>query len=444
MVTGVVSWKNRSDRNAGIPGCVENSIRRNDSDGVVPTSGNDTLFPIRGVCYAPLPCLSEACGAPEDMAQEAYKPQWGAEGRDDLGIMKRMGANAIRLYHPIGEPGKQPDSRGFLDASEAAGLKVFGAVHQYLSCTQQDDCYESWFKAIQDGLASGFAQDGAWHSAVWAINLINEVDAHVPFTDPVRQVKRLISAADALLAAEKAAQVSGSVNLTSCFTTAMAPTFGGGPWTIYHGFLSMEKWIKTPALVDYTPRSGSITDLARELDRRWVHCVNAQIPWEYGLKGMLADHYAPLLPRPWFIGEMGFNGAHTDVIERELAAMHEYAEEGHGFLGTFFFQFQTAYFKWGPELNFGMFGLGAPQVGTTGKFEGRDFPVHCLTSRQWAFEQPSSGCKEECNHRARAVAKAFGGEISGSGVCLEEPPLGQTAKHRRLRQNATTRSNSYV
>merc|ERR1712060_305121 len=156
-----------------------------------------------------------ACGAPEDMAQEAYRAQWGAEGRDDPGIMKRMGANAIRLYHPIGELWRQPESRGFLDASEAAGLKVFGAVHQYLSCPE-DDCYESHFRAIQDGLASGFARDGAWHSAVWAINLTNEVDAHVPFTDPVRQVKRLISAADAVFAAEQTAQISGNVDADTC------------------------------------------------------------------------------------------------------------------------------------------------------------------------------------------------------------------------------------
>merc|ERR1712087_426184 len=167
------------------------------------------------------------------------------------------------------------------------------------------------------------------------------------------------------------------------------------------------------------------------------------IPWENGLKGMLADQYAPLLPRPWFVGEMGFNGVHGDVIERELDAMHRYAQEGHGFLGTFFFQFQTAYWKGGSELNYGMFGLGAPQVGTTGKFGDQDFPVHCLTSRQWAFEQPGSGCKDECNHRAKAAARAYGGEISGNGVCLEEPPLSQSVKRRRLRQNAAAQNNFY-
>merc|ERR1719195_863203 len=179
--------------------------------------------------------------------------------------MKRMGANAIRLYHPIGEMDPQPDASGFLDASQAAGLKVFGAIHQYLSCTPDDDCYDSWFKAAQAGLANGFAKDGAWHPAVWSINLINEVDAHVPVNDGARQVKRLISAADALFAAERDAGVAGNVNLTSCFTTAIAKPLGGGPYTIYHGFSSMEAWIKDPALAHYSPHSGSLADLAKAI-----------------------------------------------------------------------------------------------------------------------------------------------------------------------------------
>jgi len=229
--------------------------------------------------------------------------------------------------------------------------------------------------------------------------------------------------------------------MTSCFTTAMAPALGAPTsWTIYHGFSSMDAWIRTPSLIDYTPRSGSIADLARAIDRRWVHCVNAQTL----VHGEIA---AQPWPRPWIIGEMGFNGYHSSIIETELEAMSKHAMEGKGFLGSFFFQFQTAYFKWGSELNFGMFGLGPSQVGTTGELEGKRFPVHCLTSRQWAFEQPSSACKDDCNYRAKAVAKAFGGQISGSGVCLDDPPLGQKssgAKRRRLRHNATEPNDLYA
>lgn len=367
------------------------------------------------------------------MAQDGYRPQWDASGRDDLGIMKRMGANAIRLYHPIGEePGTQPDHGGLLDAAGKQGLKVFGAVHQYLSCTDEDDCYSNWNTAVAHGLKAGFAKGGVWHEAVSAINMINEVDAIVPFQEGGRQVKRIISAVDGLLMAEKAAGVRGTVNLTSCFTTAIAQPLGDGPSSVYHGFSSMQYWIDHPSSVTYTPKFGSMTDLAREIDRRWMHCVNAQIPWKNGLEGMIAANYAPFMPRPWFIGEMGFNGQHQDVITQELTDMHTYAQSGKGFAGSYFFQFQTAYFKTGAELNFGMFGLGADIVGKTGTLKGRTFDIHCLTSREYAFEQPDSGCKEECDYRAKAVVKAFGGEISGSGVCLDAPPLKPVGLNREI------------
>ena len=52
---------------------------------------------------------------------------------------------------------------------------------------------------------------------------------------------------------------------------------------MYHGFSSIEAWIKNPGLVPYTPRSMTTAQLAAAIDSRWVHCANAQIPWS-GLK----------------------------------------------------------------------------------------------------------------------------------------------------------------
>jgi len=372
----------------------------------------------------------------EDMAQPGYKNQWGKAGRDDFGIMKRMGANTIRLYHPIGEENffgrPQPDHGSMLDAAADNGLKVFGAVHQYLTCAD-DDCFENWNYAVREGLGKGFARmdghSGKWHPAVSTINIINEVDAIVPFNNASRQVKRLISALDGLFKAEQGASVQGSVNLTSCFTTAIASPLGGGKATIYHGFTSMENWLKNTSLVDYKPRSfATAQELAKEIDRRWVHCINAQIPWKNGLDQMIATKYgaedAGFLPRPWILGEMGWNGAHQDAIIEELGLMHEWALGGHGFAGTFVFQFQTAYQKTGAELNYGMFGLAENKtIGSNVHPNGKTFPIHCLTSRLFAFEQPWSQCKSQCNHRAQAVAKAFEGSLSGTGLCLEEVPL---------------------
>jgi hypothetical protein len=248
----------------------------------------------------------------EDMAQPGYANQWGKAGRDDFGIIKRMGANTIRLYHPIGEENlfgrPQPDHLPMLDAAADNGLKVFGAVHQYLTC-KDDDCFDNWNQAVSDGLAKGFASGGKWHSAVSTINIINEVDAIVPFNNASRQVKRLISAMDGMFKAEQMRNVQGTVNLTSCFTTAMATPLGGGKDTIYHGFTSMENWIKNTSLVDYQPRSAATAqELAKEIDRRWIHCINAQIPWKNGLDQMIATKYAApdagFLPRPWILGEM--------------------------------------------------------------------------------------------------------------------------------------------
>jgi hypothetical protein len=157
----------------------------------------DSNHPIKGVCYAPLPCFGTGnCNVggrtPEDMTQPGYENLWSAKGRDDLGIMKRLGANMIRLYHPIGywsDPGHsrpEPDHSILLDAAKENRLNVFGAIHQSLPCDAQDSCFDSWKKAVENGLRHGFAVDTKgggqqeWHSAVWAINMINEVDAMVP------------------------------------------------------------------------------------------------------------------------------------------------------------------------------------------------------------------------------------------------------------------------
>lgn len=100
-------------------------------------------------------------------------------------------------------------------------------------------------------------------------------------------------------------------------------------------------------------------------------------------------------------------------------------QKDSGFGGTFVFQFQTAYEKTGAELNFGLFGLGQREIGTTGSIAGKTYKVHCLTARNWAFEQPPSFCKAECNHRSHPIVEAFGGKlVNVTGLCLDDKPLG--------------------
>jgi len=361
--------------------------------------------------------------------QAGYENLWSSKGRDDFGIMKALGANAVRLYHPIGyesdphiQNGKQPevDHSLVLNAAKNSGLNVFAAVHQDLPCVN-DDCFSSWSAAVKRGLTSGFSQNSRWHPAVWAVNMINEVDAMVPNQDAHKYIKRIVSAVDGLLAAEQSQGVKGNVNLTNCFTEGTAKPLGNDSPSVYHGFSSMEAWIKDPSLIDYVPKSTpSLTALAREVDLRWVHCVNAQVPWS-GLKPIV-DNYERFLPRPWIAGEMAFQNVAADDMQKQLEDMSAYAAGGHGFAGTFFFQFQTAYFKGvGSELNFGMFGLGSKSLKySVNLWQGKSEPVQCLTSRLWPFDQPG---KSKFNHRAQAVAKSWGGNLVGDGLCLDSPPL---------------------
>jgi hypothetical protein len=394
-------------------------------------------FPIKGICYAPIPCdgspnpcKSASVTGGEDMAQDGYKNQWGDSGRDDLGIMSRMGANMVRLYHPIGDEQSQnqdqPDHSVFLDAAQKANLKVFAAVHQYLPCDKDtNDCYPAWHKALNDGLKKGFASNGKWHPSVWAVNMNNEVDTSGLSKE--KQMKMLLSAIDAMLAAEKEQGVEGTVKITSCWTSGLSTPLGPNPYgtTIWGPFTTVENWIKDTSLVDYTPKTVSMDEFTKAIDSRWVHCMNVQIPWINGLDNMVGNVYP--YARTWFVGEMGWNGAHQDAIENDLKEMN--SGKYRNFLGSFAFQFQTAYEKGGSELNFGMFSLGSKTLGYNVQLQGKSFDVQCLTTRLLPFDpelNPNPGpnqCTDQCNHRAEAVAAAFGGSISGNGVCKDDTPV---------------------
>merc|ERR1712129_550314 len=71
-----------------------------------------------------------------------------------------------------------------------------------------------------------------------------------------------------------------------------------------------------------------------------------------------------------------------------------------------FFQFQTAHFKGGSELNFGLFSLGEQKLSENG-----DLPVYCL-SAHLSWLQGTMG------DRASAVAAAWHGSLEGvKGLC---------------------------
>jgi hypothetical protein len=158
--------------------------------------------------------------------------------------------------------------------------------------------------------------------------------------------------------------------------------------------------------------------------------VNTQAPWSF-VKSQISPNYAQFAPHKWFIGEYGANGQTQATIQKDLKDMDEFAKEDASFMGHFVFQFQTAYEKGpGSEANFGLFSLGDEKVAdaevclkdSAGKTECGTFPVQCLdTHLPWFSSTP------ELDHRADAVAKAWGGSVQNKGLCtnfIEMPSAG--------------------
>jgi len=383
---------------------------------------------MRGIAYGALPCTAAGCGGQglpsEDMLQVGYEEQWGAKGRDDLGIMAKLGSNAVRLYHSLGLGAKR-DHTGFLDYAALLGLNVMPGYHTESANNNGEcpkfDCFETWKTATLEGFEHGFRKEDTWHPAVAALVLLNEPDFFetAPKCQPQGawcRVKAALSALDGVLAAEKEAGVgAGRVKFTVTWSFGMRASIDGkviGPGIF--GFQDMVAGIQDPQIAQYTPRCSQ-GELQEAFRTRWVHGVNTQAPWSY-VRDVISKDYSQFLPTPWFIGEYGANGQDAATIQADLESMQEHASEGSAFLGAAFFQFQTTYWKGGAEKNFGLFGLGETQIGKTGEVcdrvasHCRPWPVHCLTT-------DLSWLPGDKAHRARALATAWHGSIDGASLC---------------------------
>jgi hypothetical protein len=390
------------------------------------------LRPLRAIGYGALPCTEKGCGKvgratglpSEDMMQEGYELQWGASGRNDLGMMAKLGANAIRLYHSLGLR-VQRDHSGFLDRAQSLSLNVMPGYHTNLAIDPTEcpafDCFEAWKLATLQGFEFGFKKGSDWHPAVAALILLNEPDFFetqpkcVP-AGPWCRVKAALSALDGVLAAEREAGVAaGSVKLTVTWSFALRESIDGvvtGPGVF--GFQDMVAGIKDPSIAHYVPRS-SHEDMKEAFKTRWMHGVNTQSPWGF-VSDAVSKEYNRFLPTPWFIGEYGGNGQTEHKIRSDLWSMQQTANDGGAFIGAAFFQFQTAHWKGGAEMNYGLFGLGSQQIGSTGLVcdrvakDCKAWPVQCLTTDlTWL---PGAMAL-----RAKAVAEAWGGEVDEAGLC---------------------------
>merc|ERR1712038_1776134 len=370
------------------------------------------LRPLRGVVYGALPCTkSFGCGHPgEDMVQIGYEEQWGVKGRDDLGIMSRLGSTGVRLYNSLGVDVNR-DHGTFLDYSQKLGLNVMPGYHVEPSKIRgqcpEFDCFKRWRKATLDGFKHGYRKGDSWHPAVALAILLDEADGFgsLPECQPQGawcRVKAAISAFDGVLAAEKEAGVdAGRVKFTVTWSFATRQSIDGllnGPGI--YGFQDMVAVLQNPQIAKYTPRTP-LAEMQKAFRSRWVHGLNTKSPWNF-VRDIISKDYRQFQPIPWFIGAYGASGQDGASIQADLRSMQAHAVEDPAFVGAAFLQFQTNYRKGGAEMDYGMFGLGQAKIGETGEVCQPGYG----SSRRLA--EGSIGTHLACHIRADAAGEGTG------------------------------------
>lgn len=357
--------------------------------------------------------------------------QWGPKGRDDLGMMRAMGANTVRLYHSIGLEQSQ-DHSGFLDHANSMNMHVLPGVHTDAGLCKDFDCYDTWKASITKSFTQGFAKDNLWHEAIPIVILLNEPDFFEMQPDCPNKAswcrcKAALSALDGFVAAEKDAGVKGGTNMTITWSFGQRTSVDGkvtGPGV--YGFQDMKAILADPTLAHYTPRTP-IAELREVFRTRWVNGVNNAAPYKY-IKSVVNNVYKQFEPHPWFIGEHGLDKIVQSAITADMKASSDDAQSDPYYLGLSMFQYQQSYSKGdGAEMDFGLFSLGDTKIGQTGDvYEGgaaSKWPVYCLNTK---LTRPASGGIYDGNdHRAEAVAAGWGGTTNAKGRC--KPAQGEAS-----------------
>jgi len=333
---------------------------------------------VKGISYGPVPLRSKGRVPDDDFMAIEAKGLWERHGgRNDLAIIKALGANVVRLY------GNDPsmDHSSFLDAAMTNGLEVIAGISDYPytqsphNCLRTDnDCYEQVKEQYMDNLRKGFLTIGnSYHPALRTMILMNEPDLKFP-GGYKSFCKALVSALDAALDAEKAVGVAGeAVAFTvtfsfgvchSCKDLGYKPAIGQ--------MLALRDAMKDPESVGYKPRN----DLWKAYQARFINSMNTANP-AYDIRRMFLNDYDNHFPKtPVFIGEY-----HTPRLldqQHDLEAILDIARNETTMLeGISFFEFQVRYDKGGSEMSFGMFGLKEKSV-TDLEIKGREFDVYCL------------------------------------------------------------------
>jgi hypothetical protein len=199
---------------------------------VTTTKASHSSWIMKGISYGPSPMMTPGNLPNDDFMCDDAKAQWGSTGRNDLAVIKALGANAIRLYGNDFEV----DHSGFLDLAASLELSVLPGISDFpylqasYSCRVAHgyDCFSTIRSAYRGNLRKGFlGKDKKYHSALKYIIAINEPDMKLPdISQPRLYSKAIVSALDGMLAAE---EDEGVVGPRPNFTVAFSFTVCGNP-----------------------------------------------------------------------------------------------------------------------------------------------------------------------------------------------------------------------
>jgi len=342
---------------------------------------------MKGISYGPTPLMKPGNLPNDDFMCSAATQQWGKPGRNDLEVIKALGANSVRLY------GNDPsaDHSDFLDAALALDLRVLPGISDFPflqspgSCKMAHgyDCSTTTFDAYLGNLRRGFLRNRSYHPALAYVITINEPDMKLPdISQPKLFCKAIISAIDGILVAEEEAGVVGprpNITVTFSFTICgnrcehlgWKPSLGQ-MWMLRDAMQHPEKY-------GYKPRN----DLGEVYRTRFTHSFNTGNP-SFDIPGLFLEAYEKEFPdTPVFIGEYHCPNQNAQI---DVAKMLDIARNSALLQGISFFEYMVRY-DVGGHTDFGLFSPtahrrnipGSPLQGMS--YFGQQYDVPCLVPK---------------------------------------------------------------
>lgn len=392
---------------------------------------------LKGISYGPAP-LKKAGKLPnDDFMSTSAKAQWSTSGRGDLHIIKRLGANAVRLY------GNDPreDHTPFLDEAVVQDLQVIPGMSDYpytqmpKNCMTTDfNCYSQIKEQYKSMLQNGFAKDGAYHGALKTIIVINEPDLKIPgISKPTEFCRAIVSAIDGMIDAEKETDTkSNLINFTATFSFGQCTACKGSSKPALGQMMELPSAMEKPEDVGYQANNN----LAEVYKTRFTNSFNTANPANDMKPLFLNDYEANFDSTPVFIGE--YHSTHVST-KKDIHDVIEVAKNSDALVGVSFFEFQVRYDKGGTEMDFGMFGLGQISLAEM-NFFGVEFPVWCLMKIQDA--------KDPGNTIADSLTVGFEGEgIPDDQLCVIDPkkvPLSEDGYQAILSTKSVNKMADFV